>query len=375
MGFKGGHTLDPIAHTLAGATLAQTGLRKLTPLATPTLLIAANLPDVDGVMSFFGSDASLYYRRGMTHGVLAQAILPWLLTALVMIYDRFLRRRRNPEKEPVAALQVLLLSYIGVVSHPFLDWMNTYGVRLLMPFSGRWFYGDTLFIVDAWMWLLLGASAVFAYSKKRWSQMLWLGLGAAMSWLITSVAFVPFMAKVVWWIGVALIAAVRIWGMPMKRNNRVALGCLASLCLYVLALQAGNRRVHSQVEEWLATVHGETLSRVMIGPLPANPFDREVLAVGDRHYHGLRVSVLNRDSIEERFPPVPIPKPDPIIERALANPDVKGFVNWMRFPVYEVQEQESGYRVVIRDLRYVRPDQESAPGIGMAETFVPRQGS
>lgn len=367
--------MDPIAHTLAGATLAQTGLRKLTPLATPTLILAANLPDIDGVMSFFGSDASLYYRRGMTHGILAQAILPWLLTAMVLVYDRVLRRRRNPEKAPVAALQILLLAYIGVVSHPFLDWLNTYGVRLLMPFSGRWFYGDTLFIVDAWMWLLLGASAVFAYSKKRWSQILWLGLGGAMSWLITSAAFVPFMAIVVWWIGVTLIVALRIWGMPMKRNNRMALGCLASLCLYVLALQAGNRRVHSQVEEWLATVHGEPLSRVMIGPLPANPFYREVLAMSDTHYYGLRVSVLNQESIEQRFQPVPIPKPDPIIERALANPDIRGFVNWMRFPFYEVQELENGYRVVIRDLRYVRPDQDRASGIGMAETFVERQGS
>lgn len=364
--------MDPIAHTLAGATLAQTGLRKLTPLATPTLIIAANLPDIDGVMSFFGSDASLYYRRGMTHGVLAQAILPWLLTAMVMIYDRFLRRRRNPTKEPVLALQILLLSYIGVISHPFLDWLNTYGVRLLMPFSGRWFYGDTLFIVDAWMWLLLGASAVFAWSQKRWSQMLWISLGLAMSWLITTAAFVPFMAKVVWGLGLFVIAAVRIRGVPMTRNNRVAIGCLAVLSLYVLALKAGNRHVHSKVEEWLATVQGEPLTRVMIGPLPANPFYREVLAVGDKHYYGLRVSVLNHDTIQERFKPVPIPKPDPIIERALGNPDIRGFVNWMRFPFYEVQELANGYRVVIRDLRYVRPDQDSSAGIGMAETFVQR---
>jgi inner membrane protein len=362
--------LDPIAHTLAGVTLAQTGLRKLTPLATPTLILAANLPDIDGVMSFFGSDASLYYRRGMTHGVLAQAILPWFLTAMVMVYDRFLRRRRNPTKEPVAPLQILLLSYIGVLSHPFLDWLNTYGVRLLMPFSGRWFYGDTLFIVDAWMWLLLGASAVFAYSQKRWSQLLWIALGVAMSWLITTADFVPVMAKVVWWMGLTVIAGVRIRGMPKNRNNLVALGCLAVLCIYVLALKAGNRRVHSKVEEWLATVHSEPLSRVMIGPLPANPFYREVLAVSDKHYYGLRVSVLDHDSIHERFKPVPIPKPDPIIERALSNSDIRGFVNWMRFPVYEVQERADGYRVIIRDLRYVRPDQDRSAGIGMAETFV-----
>ncbi len=30
--------------------------------------------------------------------------------------------------------------------------MNSYGVRLLEPFSSRWFYGDTLFIIDVWIW-------------------------------------------------------------------------------------------------------------------------------------------------------------------------------------------------------------------------------
>ncbi len=29
-----------------------------------------------------------------------------------------------------------------------MDWLNSYGVRLLMPFSNRWFYGDALYIVD-----------------------------------------------------------------------------------------------------------------------------------------------------------------------------------------------------------------------------------
>ena len=35
--------MDPLAHTLAGASLAQAGLKRLTPLATATLVIGANL--------------------------------------------------------------------------------------------------------------------------------------------------------------------------------------------------------------------------------------------------------------------------------------------------------------------------------------------
>ena len=33
--------------------------------------------------------------------------------------------------------------------------MNNYGIRLLEPFSPRWFYGDTLFIIDAVLWTVL----------------------------------------------------------------------------------------------------------------------------------------------------------------------------------------------------------------------------
>ena len=57
---------------------------------------------------------------------------------------------------------LLLLSYLGVLSHVALDWLNTYGVRLLMPFDGRWFYGDTLFIIDPWLWLTLGVGVWLA---------------------------------------------------------------------------------------------------------------------------------------------------------------------------------------------------------------------
>ena len=37
-----------------------------------------------------------------------------------------------------------------------MDVLNSYGVRLLMPFSGRWFYGDALYIVDPWLYLAAG---------------------------------------------------------------------------------------------------------------------------------------------------------------------------------------------------------------------------
>ncbi len=59
--------------------------------------------------------------------------------------------------------ELLFLSYVAVISHPFLDTLNTYGVRWLMPFSAEWFYGDTLFIIDPWVWLALALGLYSAW--------------------------------------------------------------------------------------------------------------------------------------------------------------------------------------------------------------------
>ena len=39
--------MDNLTHSLVGAVLGQLGLKKRTGLAVPTLVIAANLPDID----------------------------------------------------------------------------------------------------------------------------------------------------------------------------------------------------------------------------------------------------------------------------------------------------------------------------------------
>lgn len=151
--------MDNLTHSLAGALLGQMGLKRQSALAMPTLIIAANLPDVDAVAMLLGTEG-LAIRRGITHGPIALLLLPLALTAIMLAWNRW-----RPSAEPVRAGPLLLLAYIGTLSHPALDWLNSYGIRLLEPFSSRWLYGDTLFIIDVWIWtaLLLG----FGLSRLR----------------------------------------------------------------------------------------------------------------------------------------------------------------------------------------------------------------
>lgn len=164
--------MDNLTHTLAGALLAECGLKHRSRLAYPALLIGANLPDIDA-LSYVVSDSltALSFRRGWTHGVLAMAVWPFVLALLLTAWDLARRPKCGGELDPTAPRESFLtlagVAAIGIVSHPLLDLVNNYGVRLLMPFSQRWFYGDAIFIVDPWILTLLVSGVIWSRRRAR----------------------------------------------------------------------------------------------------------------------------------------------------------------------------------------------------------------
>jgi inner membrane protein len=80
--------MDNVCHTLVGAALAEAGLKKHTAYAGPVLMIAANIPDLD-VLVFATDTPGIEFRRGWTHGVVGQALLPIGLTLAVMAWAKW----------------------------------------------------------------------------------------------------------------------------------------------------------------------------------------------------------------------------------------------------------------------------------------------
>ncbi len=74
---------------------------------------------------------------------------------------------------PLDRKWLLILAYVGCLSHPLFDWFNSYGIRLLEPFSSQWFYGDTLFIIDVWIWAALIAGVWLSLRRERQGQPNW----------------------------------------------------------------------------------------------------------------------------------------------------------------------------------------------------------
>lgn len=131
--------------------LARAGLGRSIPRAGLMMAIAANAPDVDIVSWFGGTATYLDYHRGLTHALAFIPVMALLPVAIVWLIERC----------GIPWLRMWLASMIGVLSHLLLDWTNSYGIRLLLPFSDAWERLDTVFVVDPMIWvvLLLGIAA------------------------------------------------------------------------------------------------------------------------------------------------------------------------------------------------------------------------
>lgn len=143
--------MDPVTHLLTGACLGRAGLNRKTGLATLTLTLATESPDIDVLAYLGGSITGFQHHRGFTHALLGIVLLPPLVVALVYGISRL----RRPPK--IAPNWRLLFGYscLGVAVHILQDFTNNYGVRPLTPFAARWYSWDAVFIIDPLMLMAL----------------------------------------------------------------------------------------------------------------------------------------------------------------------------------------------------------------------------
>lgn len=326
---RGASDVDPVCHTLVGAALAETGLKKRTALGTATLLIGANLPDMDMVAYFASPVHALWLRRGVSHGLAALVVLPFLLAAAMLVWDRLVRRRggRAPPS-PVVPGQVVLLSLIAVATHPFLDFMNTYGMRWLMPFSGRWFYADTLFIVDPWIWGLLAAGIFVARRRGTGNGKQETGNGERRTGDLGSKGWETACAR----------------GVPAR-------WALLVLVLYIGAMAISNVAARGVVRRSLGVMGHSEPQRLMAAPLPLNPLRRWVVIEEEDLYRFGTFNWLRRPRfVLDEF--VIARHPSGIAAAATRGPNARKFLSWARFPYYVVERRRAGQVVHIGDARY-----------------------
>ena len=293
--------MDPVCHTLVGLALAEAGLKHRAPAATATLMLGANLPDVDVASYAWGSLAALSFRRGWTHGVPALVVLPLVLATLVFGALRWRGLRRGETLERTAFAQLTFLSYVSVLTHPLLDALNTYGMRWLMPFANRWFYADTLFIVDPWVWGCLAAGA---------------------------------------------------WMARKRRSGRPARVALAMVMAYIVAMWTGTTVVRHQARAATETALGHPAAGVLVSPVPMIPWERLVVVDDGERYRFGRHRWFRRPGFALGDYAVQKNHRHPAALVAAATPDGAAFLRWARLPFFVVVGHRGGTTVHIVDARY-----------------------
>ncbi|MBS1829281.1 MAG: metal-dependent hydrolase [Acidobacteria bacterium] len=138
--------MDNLTHTLTGLMMSRAGLNRLSPYASVIAMLAANIPDADGVVRLGGTSLDyLDVHRGWTHTLAASPVVAACVVGLVAA----VARKRLPW------FGAWLVAWLAVLSHIVMDWSNVYGIRMLMPFRSDWLHLDVTNVVDIWIWAVL----------------------------------------------------------------------------------------------------------------------------------------------------------------------------------------------------------------------------
>lgn len=262
--------MDNITHALAGGLLAAGAITvaKRRGLVLPdhfgktvtlVTVVTAELPDVDllyaGPALGMGKLGYLLHHRGYTHTVLfalVAAIAVWLVT---------LALKSDARARGISRL-LLALALAGAFSHLALDYTNNYGLHPFWPVANAWYFGDAVFIVEPWLWIV-SIPVLFSTYTSRVAR---ITLGALLTIILTAAVFTGFVERTVviaLFVGTGAVIAA-IWMMPARA--RVTAGIVAWVLVDAVFMSASSR-ARRAVE--LET--GTTLLDVALTPNVSNP--------------------------------------------------------------------------------------------------------
>ncbi len=353
---EGTDLLDNITHTLFALALSRVRPLGRARLAVPMLVVAANLPDVDVVMRVVKGPAGyLEYHRGITHSFAGLALLSVLLAMLA----RFAEQRFDPRPDrcgPFALESCFPAIVAGLLSHFVLDYAISYGIRPFLPFSPRWYYGDLLFVVDPWLWLLFGGLAALRPRAEGNTHLVGGRSYLALLAVTTAILFAAtpeqssLAIRIAWFPLVGALIAVRRSGL-CERRPRIVAGVLLSLTACYFALLVVCRiEATSQAQREIATrLPGVELSVAALLPQPTRPFDWVLVGQSDREIVWLPVRAFAGCG-ELRSEPQGLDAPE--LARAIATPGGQAWESFVRLPWVKVLR--AGDRTIVRlaDARY-----------------------
>lgn len=296
--------MDNLTHSLTGLFLSRAGCNRFTPLATPLLVIASNLPDVDILASLGGSATYLHWHRHLTHSLAAAPVLALAVAAILRLF-----------RPQVALFPAAGLALIGILSHLLLDLTNTYGVRVLLPFRETWYHWDLTPVIDFWIWAALFLAVAG-----------------------------PFLARLV--------------GSEIgeRRKTGTGQGFAVAALLFVVSYNGGRALLHNRVLGALSSRNyaGSAPIRVAAFPFAINPLRWHAVAETESAYRlfDFQLPLGFDPSVAKTVEKI---TPSPALEAASGTEPFRVMANFAQYPVYRVTpraQPEGGFQIELSDLRF-----------------------
>ena len=317
--------------------MGRAGLNRKTALATATLTLAAEAPDLDVLSRFGGSAFGLNHHRGFTHSFLGVPLVAAAVVGFVYLIWRMRRRKtHNPDLPPRWGLLFAFACLAGL-SHILLDFTNNYGVRPFWPFSERWISWDIVFVLEPVLLVILtlglSVPALFSLINDE------IGSG-------NPARRVPRGRLAA---TLALLGVFVYWGLRDYEHRRA-----------VAALEARNYR-------------GADAIRVSAYPYWVNPFRWHGVVETPTFFATMDVDSLApevdpREEMQVRY------KPEETAVTLAAKKSYLGrvYLSWAQYPITETEELASAsvdntrpaYVVRFRDLRYDYPGRTGRATLG-----------
>lgn len=248
--------MEPVTHFLTGACIGRAGLNRKTAYATLAAVLAAEAADLDVFWGLAGPVDELQHHRGFTHTFLGAVVVAGVVAGVIWVCHILGERQRSRKAAAVQAKAGITMppsesplipsargpvpvprqpqpmrwpwvfgtALIAALSHVLLDWMNNYGVRPFYPFSGRWYAGSFLFIVEPVILIVLGLALIlpwlFGLADRE--------IGArrkpfhGRGWAIFALAVFAALAAVRWWQHDVAISLARNAAITLDPIERIA---------------------------------------------------------------------------------------------------------------------------------------------------------
>ena len=316
--------MDPLTHALASYTLKRAAFPGVSRSVTLVIVIAGTIADLDFFSRYLGPSAYLSFDRTYFHSLLAAFVIA-LLTALPF----FFIKPKDPATKPSRAT-VLTATLAAALFHVLMDLCQSSGVELLWPFSSRRFALDWLPHLDLW---LLG--------------------------ILLAGTFLPLIAGLV----TEEIGA-------RKKGPRGRLGATLSLAvvlLYLIVRSALHGNAIAALES--RTYRGELPHKAAAFAESNSPFLWHGIVETERALHDVDVPVgLGSDFDPSSAVTTYKPEPSPALDAIRASAVARRFVEVARFPKASVEQTQTGYHVILRDLRDTRNATSGLPVQALIDT-------